>query len=84
MLFLNMACLTVAPANTRPPPSPIIHPPLQGQALAGQRLCEHEGVAKISFTGSVATGQKVIKACADTMKHMTMELGGKRWIPGSG
>lgn len=50
---------------------------IQGQGLAGQLLCEHPGVAKISFTGSVTTGQKVIKASADTMKHMTMELGGK-------
>merc|ERR1712142_1429766 len=50
---------------------------LQGQATAGELLCRHPDVAKISFTGSVATGIAVLKQSADTMKHSTMELGGK-------
>jgi len=50
---------------------------LQGQGKAGQLLCQHPDIAKISFTGSVATGIAVLKQSADTMKHTTMELGGK-------
>merc|ERR1719370_1639830 len=48
-----------------------------GGKSPGQLLCQHPDVAKISFTGSVPTGVKVLKAAADTMKHTTMELGGK-------
>lgn len=40
-------------------------------------MCKHPGVSKVTFTGSVNTGQKIIKMCADTMKKVTMELGGK-------
>lgn len=34
-------------------------------------------MSKVTFTGSVSTGQKIIKTCAETMKKITMELGGK-------
>ncbi|KAK7911835.1 Aldehyde/histidinol dehydrogenase [Apiospora marii] len=36
----------------------------------------HPGVAKISFTGSVATGKKVMAACGAHLKRVTLELGG--------
>ena len=42
----------------------------------GQRLTEHAGIDKISFTGSVATGKKVMSSSADTLKRVTLELGG--------
>ena len=38
---------------------------------------EHSGVAKISFTGSTATGQKIAMAAAKNGKGTCMELGGK-------
>ena len=38
---------------------------------------EHPGVAKISFTGSTATGQKIAMAAAKNGKGTCMELGGK-------
>ncbi|MER7433240.1 aldehyde dehydrogenase family protein [Pseudonocardia alni] len=44
---------------------------------AGQALIEHRGVAKISFTGSTATGQKIVTASAASLKKLTLELGGK-------
>ncbi|NMI00544.1 aldehyde dehydrogenase family protein [Pseudonocardia acidicola] len=44
---------------------------------AGQALIEHPGVAKISFTGSTATGQKIVAASAPSLKKLTLELGGK-------
>jgi acyl-CoA reductase-like NAD-dependent aldehyde dehydrogenase len=42
----------------------------------GQRMSEHEGIDKISFTGSVATGKKVLASAAGTLKRVTLELGG--------
>ncbi|MTD53162.1 aldehyde dehydrogenase family protein [Amycolatopsis pithecellobii] len=46
-------------------------------ALTGQALIEHRGVDKISFTGSVATGQHILRTSAADLKRVTLELGGK-------
>jgi acyl-CoA reductase-like NAD-dependent aldehyde dehydrogenase len=43
----------------------------------GQRLVEHPGIAKIGFTGSTAVGAGIQRAAADTIKRVTLELGGK-------
>ena len=43
----------------------------------GAPLSEHDGVDKLSFTGSVPTGQTVMGAAADTVTPVTLELGGK-------
>ncbi|MBV6755485.1 aldehyde dehydrogenase family protein [Rhodococcus opacus] len=43
----------------------------------GKVLTSHPSVAKVSFTGSTATGQDVMRSAADTMKRITLELGGK-------
>ena len=40
-------------------------------------LCAHKDIAKVSLTGSVATGKIVMAQSASTLKHITMELGGK-------
>ncbi|GGF60441.1 aldehyde dehydrogenase family protein [Alteromonas lipolytica] len=44
---------------------------------AGQHLAEHPQVDKISFTGSTATGRKVIAAAMGNLKKVSLELGGK-------
>jgi acyl-CoA reductase-like NAD-dependent aldehyde dehydrogenase len=49
---------------------------LAGGDELGQWLTEHPGVDKISFTGSVATGKKVMASAAGTLKRLTLELGG--------
>lgn len=49
---------------------------LTGGDELGRRLCEHPGVQKISFTGSVATGKRVLASSAATLKRVTLELGG--------
>ncbi|NDJ57686.1 betaine-aldehyde dehydrogenase [Enterobacteriaceae bacterium 4M9] len=47
-------------------------------AVTGQLLTEHPGIAKVSFTGGVASGKKVMaNAAGSTLKEVTMELGGK-------
>ncbi len=44
---------------------------------AGAALAEHMDVDKINFTGSTATGRKIIQASASNMKRVGVELGGK-------
>ena len=46
-------------------------------ATAGAALAAHPGVDKIAFTGSTATGRKIIEASASNMKTVAVELGGK-------
>ena len=49
-----------------------------GDYRVGSALSEHPDIAKISFTGGVATGKKVMaQAAASSLKDVTMELGGK-------
>jgi aldehyde dehydrogenase (NAD+) len=43
----------------------------------GDALVKHPQVDKVAFTGSTAVGQQLIRSSADTVKHTTMELGGK-------
>jgi betaine-aldehyde dehydrogenase len=50
---------------------------LQGRGATGAMLAAHPGVAKVSVTGSVPTGKKVMQTAAGTLKRITMELGGK-------
>ncbi|ATZ27674.1 aldehyde dehydrogenase family protein [Streptomyces lavendulae] len=46
-------------------------------AVAGDALVEHPGVAKIVFTGSTRVGKQIMSKCADRVKRVTLELGGK-------
>ncbi|HEX7853771.1 MAG TPA: aldehyde dehydrogenase family protein [Sphingobium sp.] len=46
-------------------------------AVAGAALSAHRDIAKMSFTGSTATGRAILTAAAGTMKRVTLELGGK-------
>lgn len=46
-------------------------------AEVGAPLVDHPQVAKIAFTGSDKTGEKIYEAAARGLKHVTMELGGK-------
>jgi betaine-aldehyde dehydrogenase len=50
---------------------------VQGFGSVGAALSTHPGIAKVSLTGSVATGKRVMAAAAETLKKVTMELGGK-------
>jgi len=50
---------------------------VQGDADVGQWLTHEPAISKVSFTGEVGTGKKVMAAAASTLKEVTMELGGK-------
>jgi betaine-aldehyde dehydrogenase len=43
----------------------------------GRRLVEHPAVAKIAFTGSTSVGRSIAAGAAETIKRVTLELGGK-------
>ncbi|MEU4501715.1 aldehyde dehydrogenase family protein [Streptomyces sp. NPDC024089] len=45
--------------------------------VAGAALVDHPGVAKIVFTGSTRTGKHIMTRCAERVKRLTLELGGK-------
>lgn len=50
---------------------------IYGPGTTGAYLTSHPAIAKVSFTGQVSTGVKVATSAASTLKHTTMELGGK-------
>ena len=50
---------------------------IQGAGEVGAWLSHHADIAKVSFTGEVGTGKKVMAGAATTLKDVTMELGGK-------
>jgi betaine-aldehyde dehydrogenase len=50
---------------------------VQGDGRTGAALLADPGIAKVSLTGSVATGKRVMSAAAESLKQVTLELGGK-------
>ena len=46
-------------------------------STVGQAIVEHPGIDKIAFTGDTSTGKGIMKTAADTLKKITLELGGK-------
>ncbi len=48
-----------------------------GNSEIGRGISLHPGIDKVSLTGSTSTGKKVMADAASTLKHITMELGGK-------
>ena len=47
-----------------------------GAAEIGSHMSRHPGIDKMVFTGSVPTGKKIMGASAETLKRLTLELGG--------
>jgi acyl-CoA reductase-like NAD-dependent aldehyde dehydrogenase len=45
--------------------------------VVGERIVEHADVAKVAFTGSTAVGRRIAARAAETVKRVTLELGGK-------
>lgn len=55
---------------------PGIFQAVNGGADLGAVMTTHPGIAKISFTGQISTGKKIMAACAPTLKKLTLELAG--------
>ncbi|KAK8134868.1 hypothetical protein PG984_006880 [Apiospora sp. TS-2023a] len=49
---------------------------LNGGADVGEGMTRHPGIAHISFTGTIAVGQKIMASCAGTLKKVILELAG--------
>src|SRR5260370_27992402 len=50
---------------------------LTGGPETGRAIVGHPGIDKIGFTGSTAVGKEIMRGAADTLKRVTLELGGK-------
>jgi len=50
---------------------------IPGDSQTGKMLVNHPGINKIAFTGSGKAGRDVMRSCAQTLKRLTLELGGK-------
>jgi aldehyde dehydrogenase (NAD+) len=46
-------------------------------STVGQALVEHPAIDKIAFTGDTSTGKAIMRSASDTLKKITLELGGK-------
>src|SRR5204863_7455545 len=46
-------------------------------SIAGEAMVRHPGIDKITFTGSTEVGRHIMRTCAETLKKVTLELGGK-------
>jgi acyl-CoA reductase-like NAD-dependent aldehyde dehydrogenase len=81
-------CLLIKPAPTTPLttallgelcagifPAGVVNVLLDANDL-GAAITAHPGIAKIAFTGSTATGKKVMASASDSVKRVTLELGG--------
>nr|KAF6315751.1 aldehyde dehydrogenase 9 family member A1 [Pipistrellus kuhlii] len=75
--FTPLSALLLAEIYTEAGAPPGLFNVVQGGAATGQLLCEHRDVAKVSFTGSVPTGTKIMEMSAKGIKPVTLELGGK-------
>ena len=56
-------------------PADVLHV-VSGRRDVGAVMASHPDIAKIMFTGSTAAGQDIIRSSADTVKRLTLELGG--------
>ena len=50
---------------------------LTGGPEVGKAIVHHPGIDKIAFTGSTSVGKEIMRGTADTLKRLTLELGGK-------
>ncbi|KAL5366108.1 Aldehyde/histidinol dehydrogenase [Aspergillus floccosus] len=73
--FTPYCDLKLAELATRFFPPGVVQCP-SGDDSLGPMMTEHPGIDKISFTGSIATGRRVMASCSKTLKRVTLELGG--------
>jgi acyl-CoA reductase-like NAD-dependent aldehyde dehydrogenase len=73
--FTPLATLRIGELLREAFPAGVVNVLAGGDEL-GALMTAHPGIDKISFTGSVATGKKVMASAAGTLKRVTLELGG--------
>ena len=73
---LSALALVELAARAEIPPGVINVVPTADAAACGAELCASPMVRKLSFTGSTAVGKILMRQCADTVKKVSLELGG--------
>ncbi|MCQ9162833.1 aldehyde dehydrogenase family protein [Arthrobacter sp. STN4] len=73
--YTPLSVLALARVINAELPTDVLHV-ISGGRDVGARLAEHPAVGKVMFTGSTATGKAIIRSSADTIKRLTLELGG--------
>ncbi|KAI1113085.1 Aldehyde/histidinol dehydrogenase [Nemania sp. NC0429] len=73
--FTPYCCLKVAELGLRFFPPGVLQA-LSGDDRLGPWVTEHPGIDKVAFTGSIATGKKILQTCSASMKRVTLEMGG--------
>ena len=73
--FTPLSSLALGAALRTAVPAGVVNV-LGGSDEVGAWMTAHPAVRKISFTGSVPTGKKIMRAAADDLKRVTLELGG--------
>jgi betaine-aldehyde dehydrogenase len=58
-------------------PEGVVNVVVGAGSTVGRRLTEHPDVAKVAFTGSTEVGRQIARGAAETIKRVTLELGGK-------
>ena len=72
-LTANILAEILVEAGAPPGLFDVVH----GDAATGRLLTRHPGIRKVSLTGEVSTGRAVMRDAAETLKYVTLELGGK-------
>ena len=73
--YTPLSVLALAAVLNQVLPADVLHV-VSGGRDVGETLAGHPDVDKIMFTGSTATGKAIIRSSADTVKRLTLELGG--------
>nr|WP_237688307.1 aldehyde dehydrogenase family protein [Arthrobacter jiangjiafuii] len=73
--YTPLSVLALAAVLNQVLPADVLHV-VSGGRDVGETLSAHPDVDKIMFTGSTATGKAIIRSSADTVKRLTLELGG--------
>lgn len=73
--YTPLSVLALAAVLNQALPADVLHV-VSGGRDVGEALSAHPDIDKIMFTGSTATGKAIIRSSADTVKRLTLELGG--------
>ena len=73
--YTPLSVLALAAVLNQALPADVLHV-VSGGRDVGEALAGHPEIAKVMFTGSTATGKAIIRSSADTVKRLTLELGG--------
>ncbi|MER2137928.1 MAG: aldehyde dehydrogenase family protein, partial [Arthrobacter sp.] len=73
--YTPLSVLALAAVLNQVLPSGVLHV-VSGGRDVGEALAGHADINKVMFTGSTATGKAIIRSSADTVKRLTLELGG--------